>query len=123
MLSRFHRETEKLNVVFAITPTTIGIEWPSWEEILKAQMEFQNIPDMVFQDSEGFYKTEEGQTFVPTDNLRNRIMIIAHTSKQGHQRFETTLKYIQEHFWWPDLEEDVRLFLRLCLHCIPNKRG
>jgi hypothetical protein len=39
ILSRLHKDKEQIEETFAITPTSIGLKWPSWEEVLRAQME------------------------------------------------------------------------------------
>jgi hypothetical protein len=62
---------------------------------------------------------------LPSDNkLKQDIISNAHDSKiAGHRGAQGTLKSIALSFWWPGMDEDIKLFVRSCLQCQRNKAG
>jgi len=61
----------------------------------------------------------EGRVWIPNSKLlRKRIYIIAHCGVNGHRGKTATLRSIEGFFYWDCLEEDVKQFCRMCLHCI-----
>lgn len=90
-------------------PSHDQLIWPNVDEIRACLEE-----EMKEESSQ----CPDERMFVPDRNfLRQRILIIGHCSSVGHRAFEVTLGNVQTYFWWSSLEEDVRRFLRNCIHC------
>jgi transposase InsO family protein len=61
----------------------------------------------------------EGKVWVPDFNsLRERICIIAHTGIAGHRGVKVTTGEIKKWFWWEEMENNIRDYVRLCLQCV-----
>ncbi len=80
---------------------------------------------MKLANNDGIYYTRGGQIVLPADEgLRQDILSDAHDSKiAGHRGAHGTLKSVALSFWWPGMDEDVKLFVRSCLQCQRNKAG
>jgi hypothetical protein len=80
---------------------------------------------MQLTNSEGVYRTRNGQVVVPNDaKLKQDILSDAHDSKiAGHRGARPTLKAVTACFWWPGMNEEIKLFVQSCLHCQRNKAG
>ena len=95
--------------------------WPGLDEIRGEQKvsaeqeeeEFKEDPDKKALVNPG------GQVWILNSKLlRERNCIIAHCGVNGHRGRTATLRAIEAFFYWDCLEEDVKQFCRMCLHCI-----
>jgi len=95
--------------------------WPGLDDIRGEQKvsaeqeeeEFKEDPD------KKALVNPEGRLWIPNPKLlRERICIIANCEVNGHQGRTATLRAIEVFFYWDCLEEDVKQFCRMCLHCI-----
>ena len=41
----------------------------------------------------------------------------------GHQGLDHTLSLLQEHFWWPEMANQMRQFIKACTCCIQYEGG
>ena len=66
----------------------------------------------------------KSRLFIPT-SMRRKYMLLAHKSV-GHGGYDKTKHRIRPHAYWPDMDEDIRMFLQSCGPCAmkkgPNKR-
>ena len=68
--------------------------------------------------------TEGGQVFVPdADNLREKILTLAHSCAMGHCGVKHTLRTVKEYFVWDDMKADVKAFVQACIMCLPTSGG
>ncbi len=72
-----------------------------------------------------FAPNVQGAVWVPEQagDLQLRICIAAHTSGGGHRGTEATEIAIRQHFFWATLTEDVRTFVKSCIHCLSTTGG
>jgi len=93
--------------------------WPGMDEIRgeqkvsaeQEQEQFKEDPD------KEALVNPEGRVWIPNSKLlRERICIIAHCGVNGHRG----RRAIEAFFYWDCLEEDVKQFCRMCLHCIES---
>ncbi|PKI66399.1 hypothetical protein CRG98_013201 [Punica granatum] len=63
------------------------------------------------------------RVYVPLyDNLRREILRECHDSKwAGHPRIHRTLALVEERYYWPQLRDDVEIFVKTCLVCQQDK--
>jgi hypothetical protein len=104
--------------------------WPDWEAIREAQCNIDNDTDtgMKFtlgRDSDGIWCNESGQVFIPSSALRlqQRLLVIAHAGAAGHRGQTVTLQVLRAKFIWPNMEQQVRQFVRGCLLCCKTRAG
>lgn len=114
-----------------VTDSTIdpNTQWPSPGEF---ECTFDSLPDaeratveaVCHPDGSILRWRETAQVYVPDVNqLRQRILVIAHAGAAGHRGTRTTLKRIRKRFWWPHCRDDVRTFLQQCLVCCKTVFG
>ena len=67
---------------------------------------------------------QASKIFVPDSNcLRLRLCVVAHQGPGGHRGTDTTLTWIKDRFTWPNMDRDVAMFCRSCLHCVRVRGG
>lgn len=72
----------------------------------------------------GCFCDTNGKVYIPdARHLRLRLYIAAHQGLGGHRSADTTLAWLQQHFIWPRMRDDVRTMARACLHCLRSKGG
>ena len=95
--------------------------WPGMDEIRgeqkvsaeQEQEQFKEDPD------KEALVNPEGRVWIPNSKLlRERICFIAHCGVDEHRERTATLRAIKPFFYWDCLDEDVKQFCRMCLHCI-----
>jgi len=98
-----------------------GFFWRAMDEIRGEQKVSAEQKEEEFKedpDKEALVNLE-GRVWTPNSKLlRERICIIAHCGVNGHRGRTGTLRAIEAFFYWDCLEEDVKQFCRMCLHCI-----
>jgi hypothetical protein len=50
--------------------------------------------------------------------LQIRLCVESHCRSAGHRAFEATLGAIKEYVAWTTMENDVKVFVQNCLHCV-----
>jgi transposase InsO family protein len=104
-------------------------DFPSEADIRQAQSRALSAEDKAMYDLSKDPTTElwldpGGHVFVPDAlSLRQRLCVLAHQGLSGHRGIEITLRSLRERFTWPDIESDVRTFVRQCLHCLRVRGG
>jgi hypothetical protein len=70
--------------------------------------------------STGCFKNEQGQVVIPkaAEDLKMRLCVIAHAGKAGHRGINTTLKSLQEVYYWVNIFEDIKASIKDCIHCL-----
>ena len=100
-------------------------EWPVPCEIAKVQEEHKSVrPDyLTLQDD--LWIDSQSRIWVPDDasDLQLRLCIIAHTGLAGHRGRDATERALMSKFIWSTLSDDVRLFVRSCIHCLSTLGG
>jgi transposase InsO family protein len=75
-------------------------------------------------DGEGVLKTADGAVWVPdVDDLRLRLLVIAHAGAAGHRGVDATYQALSTRFWWPELHADCTAFVQDCLQCVKCRAG
>ena len=68
-------------------------------------------------------KLTTGLQLVVPENLRDRVLKASHTSVlSGHLGLKKTLSKLQRSFYWLNMRETVRIFLKNCVTCGSRKR-
>ncbi|KAI3371553.1 hypothetical protein L3Q82_023587 [Scortum barcoo] len=96
-----------------ILPTSrviAAITWDIENAVLRAQ---QQQPDP--------RQGPPGRLFVP-DAVRSQVLQWAHSSKLScHPGINRTISLIKRHFWWRNMEADIRGFVQACTVCARGK--
>ncbi|KAI3353439.1 hypothetical protein L3Q82_019963, partial [Scortum barcoo] len=104
---------EKVQEDENILPTSkviAAITWDIENAILQAQ---QQQPD----PGQG----PPGRLFVP-DTVRSQVLQWAHSSKLScHPGINRTISLIKRHFWWRNMEADIKGFVQTCTVCARGK--
>ncbi|KAI3371556.1 hypothetical protein L3Q82_023590 [Scortum barcoo] len=112
-LSRQFSVEEKVQEEENILPTSrviAAITWDIENAVLRAQ---QQQPD----PGQG----PPGRLFVP-DAVRSQVLQWAHSSKLScHPGINRTISLIKRHFWWRNMEADIRGFVQACTVCARGK--
>ena len=94
------------------------------EQVFPPEMEYREQRQLIrsarrfmARDGELWRKKGNGQhQKVPRNDRRLRLLRIAH-DQMGHRGVFATLARLQDRFWWPKMEEDVKWFVRTCHEC------
>jgi hypothetical protein len=81
-------------------------------------------PDFKFVDGLlQLCKSDSCRTYIPaTSGLRDKVLFELHDSKiAGHFGVDKTLAAVQKQFYWPNMTETVRQYVRSCDSCQRNK--
>ncbi|POM58941.1 DNA/RNA polymerase [Phytophthora palmivora] len=64
------------------------------------------------------YVTDSGKIWIQANivDLQQRLCVAAHARLSGHRGANTTERMLAEKFEWPTLSDDIRKFVRGCLH-------
>ena len=102
-------------------------QWPTLEEIASEQLKNSastpKIPGLVSKLMKRPGKqfklvvNRRQRVWVPTEDLKVHICVIAHAGINGHRKTQATLRSIKSKFFWSDMINDVQKFCRQCLHC------
>ena len=79
-------------------------------------------------DDEGLFRVSvrgRNVLWIPSSEkqLQIRLMICAHMRDAGHRGAAATLVRLQEYCVWQGMENQVREFVRQCLHCADSRAG
>jgi len=114
-----------INIPVLTSATADKFEWPSEDEIYKLQTKYEaDRPPSLFR-SNNLYRTKENAIWIPDEaaDMQLRLCIIGHTSAAGHRGINATESDIRKSFFWSTLREDVRDFVRACIHCVSTVGG
>lgn len=93
---------------------------PTRNTMAAVQQDCDNIPINLHAEADGLLVTEEGKVWIPPTavDLQQRLCVISHAGRSGHRGETVTLKAIARLFIWDGIQEDVKQFVRKCLHCL-----
>ncbi|KAE9065928.1 hypothetical protein PF010_g28013 [Phytophthora fragariae] len=101
--------------------------WPTLEEIISAQERYVHTVASDFlvkgQSGKGWYHNK--RLWIPSqcNDLRQRLMVIAHCGAQGHRGRAAMMEQLQRQFHVDHLRSKVDKFLASCLLCMHVKGG
>jgi RNase H-like domain found in reverse transcriptase/Integrase zinc binding domain len=60
------------------------------------------------------------RVYVPRSavDVKMRLLIVAHCGRSGHRPYDETRGKLLQGFVWDNMNEDMQLFLRNCIHCL-----
>jgi len=114
-----------INIPVLTSATADDFQWPSGKEIRATQEEFELGRPTELHRKNGLYRYKDGAIWIPNEavDLQLRICIIGHTSTAGHRGTNGTESAIREVYHWTTLRDDVRDFVRSCIHCVSTTGG
>ena len=79
---------------------------------------------LVRDDSGVLRDLQFNRVFIPdVGDLRIRLCAVAHKALAGHRGVDTTLSFLSELCFWPDMRSFVRTYCASCVHCLRAKGG
>jgi hypothetical protein len=117
-----------INAVLLDSPIDDSFHWPTLEIIRKAQTaSVSNTSatelNLTFDHNRNLW-VRGSLIFIPDiDNLRQRLLIIAHAGPSGHRMVSVAEQTLASSFWWSSWREDLHLLVKRCLHCLTNTDG
>ena len=124
--SSAHNTSVKSLLLAPITPSLDeSLDWPSLADIQTAQAKNDVQPPKSFSRRDGTIQNQSGIIFVPKDEdkLKLRIMIAGHAGLSGHRGYKTTQRNIKNHFWWKNIDAEIKAFCLSCIHCLITHTG
>jgi hypothetical protein len=116
----------QISAVLLNSPADDTFHWPTIDQIRMAQERAQeSINPLSFTfDTQRKLWMKGSQIFIPDqNNLRQRLMIVAHAGSSGHRRLQVALNSLSQNFYWDSLKHDLMEFVAQCLHCLSSKDG
>eukprot|EP00918_Siedleckia_nematoides_P067016 GHVU01145779.1.p1 GENE.GHVU01145779.1~~GHVU01145779.1.p1 ORF type:complete len:211 (+),score=16.84 GHVU01145779.1:426-1058(+) len=116
-------------------PPPDRVSFPTLEEVKELQTRHKaSRPFNVRHDDsavfrylkqDGYDGAGIGPIWVPNgeEEFKLRLMVIAHAREGVHASQTGTLALLAHQFRWAGMRQDVRYFVRSCLHCIRGDRG
>lgn len=107
-----------------LAPVNPGInpklDWPSMEEVRASQVKSDDAPPSKFDKTPQGVKNQRDVYWIPNNDevLKLRILIAAHVGMGGHRGWQTTKTTVAAHFWWAQMDSDIKAFVHSCLHCL-----
>ena len=100
---------------------------PLVEEIVAAQRETvrrNGVPPHTHLDSDGVRVSAGQRVWVPDVLcLRLRLAVVAHAGPAAHRGVDTTLRALQQYFYWDNMASDIATFVSACLFCCQVRGG
>jgi Integrase zinc binding domain len=93
---------------------------PKRGDFSDAQAAFPSeIHELLCLDNDGVWRDANNRIWVPTSalELQLRLCTLAHMGSSGHRGFFATLEKLENSVFWTGMEEDIRSFVKTCLHC------
>lgn len=105
------------------SPLSDQADWPSVTELLSVQ-DRKASPPCSTRNKDGLVLSS-GRVWIPddADNLKLRLLTIAHAGCSGHRGADPTWHAVHERFTWRNQRNDVRAFVSACLLCVLSKTG
>ena len=101
-------------------------EAPTLEAVRAVQQETSAIKmKNLIQDNQGLFRDKEDRIVIPeeAEELKLRLIITAHCGAMGHRGVEPTYLRLKVVFNWKNMKEDVKQFIKNCIHCVANGGG
>lgn len=100
-------------------------EWPKRSLILELQQKTHSpAPKNAEKDADGLLRFQSAAWIPPEcDELKLKLLTVAHAGNNGHRGVEATRNILSEHFKWSGMREDVHDFVGECLLCLLAKTG
>lgn len=100
------------------------LDWPTMKEIAASQNRSNTEPPRNFKNIDGILKNGN-VIWIPSKDaqMKIRILIAGHTGMAGHRGWRTTKATVASHFFWEKMGEDVKSFVKSCLHCLSTEPG
>ncbi len=87
------------------------------DEAAQAWLATLSFPDAHFHFKDGIIYHSD-QIYVPDGNLRLELLKIFHDSPlAGHFGTRKTIELLRRHYWWPNLKQYVKDYIRTCNVC------
>ena len=64
---------------------------------------------------------ESGRRIVTDDLLKAKLIVLAHSGMSGHRGVDHTCRRLLKFFYWNGIEDNVKLFVSRCIHCLSAK--
>jgi hypothetical protein len=97
------------------------------EEIVAAQAEAvrrDGVPVHAHLDGDGVYVTATQRVWAPdVQCLRLRLAVVAHQGPAAHRGVDTTLRALQQYFYWDSMASDIATFAASVPACSVPKCG
>ena len=128
LLTRWsHSPTVKRLVAIPVLPSAAEEEfdWPTPHSIFSEQRKhLSEKPINLFQRND-VWENENNIIWVPDNatDLQLRLCVIAHTSAAGHRGIYATEAALRNFCFWTTLSEDIRAFVKNCIHCLSTLKG
>lgn len=106
-------------------PAPDGEEWPDRLAIIATQgTQEAPPPARATKDEDGLIRCD-GRVWLPinADDMKLKLLTIAHCGPSGHRGAESTHESIRTHFTWMGLRRDTSDFVSACLFCVLSKTG
>ena len=100
-------------------------DWPTEDVVREEQYKLgKNISKSIEKHSNGLLYVED-KIWVPDDaaELQLQILVAGHCRIKGHRGLDSTYHTILKEFLWKGLKEDIKDFMRKCMHCILSRVG
>lgn len=107
-----------------VVPSAVDIVWPTTQSLLASQTKSVNKPTKFLKDECGLIYVN-GRIWIPREDseMRMKIIVASHCGSMGHRGVDSTASIIRENFQWIGLLQDVKDFLKACLHCLVARSG
>ena len=109
------------------SPTSGSFIWPTISSFQDCQTRFPPSPEMdkVLWCPEDCLWRRENCIWIPrkAHELQMKVLVVSHCSLGGHRGVKATESIIRENFYWDDMHDDVKAFVKACIHCIITRSG
>lgn len=101
------------------------LDWPTLDGIIASQDASKELAPSSSKSTSKGLVNDEGVSWIPsTDHkLKLRILIAAHTGYGGHRGWKVTHETVKSRFFWSNMSQDVKNFVKSCLHCVATATG
>lgn len=119
------RMTHNIENDIVQSPLSKSFIWPNAEAILASQQKhIANAPE----DSENHEQKPimiMKKIWIPQQDveLQMKLLVISHCGYNGHRGTESTLSILSEKYWWDTMQNDCKVFVMSCIHCIMSTTG
>jgi hypothetical protein len=91
--------------------------FPTKRKLREWQQQAQDLPRSELKENlDGLFVNQKNQIWIPTE-ARMSMLTIAHYGLAGHKSVKDTFRTLQEKVFWPNLKEEVDLFVLDCILC------
>ena len=92
--------------------------WPDEKDIRRAPHNASTETSDATRDANGALRLFDC-IWIPDEvtDLKLKILVTSHCGCAGHRGMDLTLSIVREDFVWIGMQEDVKEFVKNCLHC------